>query len=67
MQSPRVIMERAIDNTAKALASLGNKDQGSSRGFQNLIKLIGEAKTKHVSIATSSVNYFQFVLLLNLQ
>ncbi len=47
-------MERAIDSTAKALANLSqhvssNKDQGLSKGFQMLIKMIGEAKTKHVS------------------
>ncbi len=43
-------MEKAIDSTAKALASLshGSKDPGPSKGFQTLIKLIGESKTKHV-------------------
>ena len=47
-------MERAIDSTAKALATIGqhvgsNKEQGPSKSFQMLIKTIGEAKTKHVS------------------
>lgn len=48
-------MDKAIDTTAKALASLSHhvgsaKDQGPSKGFQTLIKMIGEAKTKHVSV-----------------
>ena len=49
-------MERAIDSTAKALANFGQhvtssgKDQGLTKNFQMLIKMIGEAKTKHVSI-----------------
>ena len=46
-------MELAIDKTARALASLGHaaggKDHGPTKGFQLLIKNIGEAKTKHVS------------------
>jgi hypothetical protein len=44
-------MDKAIDTTAKALATLSHhvgKDQGPSKGFQNLIRMIGEAKTKHV-------------------
>lgn len=50
-------MERAIDTTAKALATIGqhvgsNKEQGPSKSFQILIKTIGEAKTKHVSCQT---------------
>lgn len=47
-------MEKAIDSTAKALASLAHKDSAPSKGFQTLIKLIGESKTKHVR------NYFFF-------
>ena len=55
-------MDKAIDTTAKALASLShhvgsNKDQGPSRGFQTLIKMIGEAKTKHVSWEARGVGY----------
>ena len=55
-------MDKAIDTTAKALASLShhvgsNKDQGPSKGFQNLIKMIGEAKTKHVSSCVKSRIY----------
>ena len=50
-------MDRAIDNTARALANLGHhvgsKDAAPSKGFQILIRLIGEAKTKHVSANTS--------------
>lgn len=47
-------MDKAIDTTAKALASLSHhvgsgKDQGPSKSFQALIRMIGEAKTKHVS------------------
>lgn len=46
-------MELAIDKTARALASLGHaaggKDHGPTKGFQLLVKNIGEAKTKHVS------------------
>ena len=47
-------MDKAIDTTAKALSTLSHhvaagKDQGPSKGFQTLIKMIGEAKTKHVS------------------
>lgn len=46
-------MELAIDKTARALASLGHaaggKDHGPTKGFQLLIKNVGEAKTKHVS------------------
>lgn len=46
-------MDKAIDTTAKALASLSHhvgsgKDQGPSKSFQTLIRMIGEAKTKHV-------------------
>lgn len=46
-------MDKAIDTTAKALASLSHhvgsgKEQGPSKSFQNLIRMIGEAKTKHV-------------------
>ncbi len=49
-------MEKAIDSTAKALASLGHgsKDPGPSKGFQTLIKLIGESKTKHVRTNVAS-------------
>jgi len=44
------MVDKALDHTAKALASLshGGKDAGPSKGFQTLIKLIGESKTKHV-------------------
>lgn len=53
-------MERAIDTTAKALASLGHhvtsgKEQGPSKSFQVLIKMIGEAKTKHVSVGSAGI------------
>ena len=41
-------MDRAVEQTARVLAQLGSKDQ-PSKGFQALIRLIGEAKTKHVS------------------
>ena len=48
-------MDKAIDTTAKALATLSHhvgsgKDQAPSKGFQTLIRQIGEAKTKHVSL-----------------
>ena len=53
-------MELAIDKTARALASLGHaaggKDHGPTKGFQLLIKNIGEAKTKHVSRAVLREN-----------
>ena len=47
-------MDKAIDTTAKALATLSHhvgsgKEQGPSKSFQTLIRMIGEAKTKHVS------------------
>lgn len=47
------MMDKAIDTTAKALASLSHhvgsgKDHGPSKSFQTLIRMIGEAKTKHV-------------------
>jgi len=57
-------MERAIDSTAKALANLGQhvtssgKDQGLTKNFQMLIKMIGEAKTKHVSIMFAGSFYY---------
>lgn len=35
-----------METTARALAGLG-KDSGPSKGFQSLIRSIGEAKTKH--------------------
>ena len=37
-----------MEQTARVLSQLGNKDQ-PSREFQNLVRQIGEAKTKHVS------------------
>ena len=40
-------MEKTIESTARALASLSSKDAGPSKGFQSLIRQIGEAKTKH--------------------
>ena len=57
-------MDRAIDNTARALASLGHhvgsKDAAPSKGFQILIRLIGEAKTKHVSGAANTSRMCSF-------
>ena len=38
----------AMEQTARVLSQLGNKDQ-PSKEFQNLVRQIGEAKTKHVS------------------
>lgn len=37
-----------MEQTARVISQLGGKDQ-SSKEFQNLIRQIGEAKTKHVS------------------
>ena len=53
VEGPGGRMDKAIDTTAKALASLSHhvgsgKEQGPSKSFQNLIRMIGEAKTKHV-------------------
>ena len=53
-------MDKAIDTTAKALASLSHhvssgKDQGPSKSFQVLIRMIGEAKTKHVSNTSGGI------------
>ena len=41
-------LDKAMESTARALAGLG-KDSGPSKSFQNMIRAIGEAKTKHVS------------------
>ena len=41
-------MDKAVEQTARVLAQLGSNNQ-PSKGFQNLIRQIGEAKTKHVS------------------
>ena len=41
-------MERAVEQTSRVLAHLGTHNQ-PSKGFQTLIRMIGEAKTKHVS------------------
>ena len=40
-------MDKAVGQTARALAQLGSNNQ-PSKGFQNLIRQVGEAKTKHV-------------------
>ena len=41
-----------MEQTARVLSQLGSKEQ-PSKGFQSLIRQIGEAKTKHVSLARS--------------
>ena len=47
-------LDKAMETTARALAGLG-KDSGPSKGFQILIRAIGEAKTKHVSAGVGKV------------
>ena len=42
-----------MDQTARVISHLGGKDQ-SSKEFQNLIRQIGEAKTKHVSVCVDT-------------
>ena len=48
MQLPQIyaVMDKTIENTARVLANLGSKDHGPSKGFQALIRQIGEAKNK---------------------
>lgn len=57
-------MDRTIEHTARALASLGSKDHGPSKGFQALIRLIGEAKTKHVSFCLRVEGTFMVMIAL---
>ena len=52
-------LDKAMETTARALAGLG-KDSGPSKGFQSLIRSIGEAKTKHVSSRSVVHAYSQF-------
>jgi len=40
-------VEKTIESTARVLASLSSKDTGHTKEFQNLIRQIGESKTKH--------------------
>ena len=55
-QAARQMVDKALDSTAKVLAGLAqhsSKDSGPSKGFQALIKSIGESKTKHVRLSYS--------------
>ena len=58
-------MEKALDRLAGGGHGSGSGANAPSKGFQNLVKGIAEAKTKHVSIPTYSYKYLSRVWVIN--